>query len=520
MANLGVGVLDVVAAPAGVDVVVDTVEIHDPTDPATHAGALVLGVGIDPASRSAADALAGIAATGAVGLVVKGDPAPLLTASRDTGLALLAIPSEMAWGQLYTLLRTALAAAGQSPDAPTGVALGDLFALANAVAGMVGGPTTIEDARSTVLAYSSLDEPIDDARRDTILGRRIPDEWMERLTRDGVFRRLYASAEPILIDYRDDTPGFANRLAIAVRAGDEVLGSIWVADVGGGFTEAATHALRDAANLAALHLLRTQAAVDLERRQRSDVLRAALEGRAAPEALAAAVALAPGAALTVVAVEMTENPDAAANAVRAERVVSLIGLHCEAYRRSAAAVAIGRVIHVLLPEGPEPDRERLVAFVRDLVARTAEAARTELRAALGSTVAGISELAASHREATRVLRAMREANAPAGAVAGLNEMRSRVLMLELRDLAARQPELREGKVDILVAHDREKQTDYVATLRAYLDHFGDVPTAAASLDVHPNTFRYRFRRLVEVSELDLDDTVERLVAHLQLLLAH
>jgi DNA-binding PucR family transcriptional regulator len=36
--------------------------------------------------------------------------------------------------------------------------------------------------------------------------------------------------------------------------------------------------------------------------------------------------------------------------------------------------------------------------------------------------------------------------------------------------------------------------------------------------VHPNTFRYRLRRLVEVSGIDLDDPVERLVAHLQLTL--
>ncbi len=248
VSNLGVGVLDVVSAPAGVEVTVEQIEIYDTTDPSARPGALVLGVGIDTGSRSAADVLVGLAQAGAVGLVVKGDPAPLLPASRDCSLALLAIPNEMAWGQLHTLLRTALAAAGQSVHATAGVALGDLFALANAVAAMVGGPTTIEDARSTVLAYSSLDEPIDDARRDTILGRRIPDEWMDRLSRDGVFRQLYSSPTPIVIDYHDDIPGFASRLAIAVRAGDEVLGSIWVADAGHGFDDTARQAIRDAAD--------------------------------------------------------------------------------------------------------------------------------------------------------------------------------------------------------------------------------------------------------------------------------
>jgi DNA-binding PucR family transcriptional regulator len=56
----------------------------------------------------------------------------------------------------------------------------------------------------------------------------------------------------------------------------------------------------------------------------------------------------------------------------------------------------------------------------------------------------------------------------------------------------------------------------VETLRAFLDHFGDSTAAAASLDVHPNTFRYRMRRLLEISGLDLDDPVERMVVYLQL----
>ena len=54
------------------------------------------------------------------------------------------------------------------------------------------------------------------------------------------------------------------------------------------------------------------------------------------------------------------------------------------------------------------------------------------------------------------------------------------------------------------------------TLRAYLDCFGDVPRAAERISVHPNTFRYRMRRLVELFDLDLDDPDERMVLELQL----
>ena len=43
-----------------------------------------------------------------------------------------------------------------------------------------------------------------------------------------------------------------------------------------------------------------------------------------------------------------------------------------------------------------------------------------------------------------------------------------------------------------------------------------MPGAAKRVFVHPNTFRYRLRRLTEISGLDLDDPLERLVAELQL----
>ena len=75
------------------------------------------------------------------------------------------------------------------------------------------------------------------------------------------------------------------RVAIAVRAGDEVLGSIWAA-VPGPLSDERTEALRDSAKLVALHLLRVRAGADVHRRLRADLLSSALEGGAgASEAL-------------------------------------------------------------------------------------------------------------------------------------------------------------------------------------------------------------------------------------------
>ena len=89
-----------------------------------------------------------------------------------------------------------------------------------------------------------------------------------------------------------------------------------------------------------------------------------------------------------------------------------------------------------------------------------------------------------------------------------------MILQRLRDAAAHDPGLAAGKVAALAEQDAAKGTAWVQTLRAYFDAFGDMASAAAQVNVHPNTFRYRLRRITEVFGLDLSDPDERLVAEL------
>ncbi len=73
-----------------------------------------------------------------------------------------------------------------------------------------------------------------------------------------------------------------------------------------------------------------------------------------------------------------------------------------------------------------------------------------------------------------------------------------------------------GPLARLLEYDAQHGSALVATLAAWLDAFGDVIAAADSMFVHPNTFRYRLRRLTEVGELDLADPEQRFALMLQL----
>lgn len=514
--NLGGGVVRVIAAPGGLDTAVADVVIHDPSDPPPlQPGDVVLGVGVDASRREGADLVEKACAAGAAAVVLKirpgTEPAAGTIDSASDGrksTSVLAVDRDLSWAQLHGLLRTARMTSGEPPPAGLGsVPVGDLFSLANAVAAMVGGAVTIEDPHSTVLAYSSLEAPIDEARRETILGRRIPEEWMQRLRESGVFRRLWSEDEVVRVDFK--MKGFLPRLVAPVKAGDEVLGTIWVVEGTLPFTEEAEAALHEASRIAALHLIRHRSGEDIDRRRRGELLRDALEGRTPPELLGPELGLTNGALVTVVAFQVEEGAEAE-EAAQAERVAGLIALYCEAYRRQATAVALGSRVYVLLPGDNEPGP--LVKLAADICERTETALDVNLRAGIGRTVKGLARTAEARREADLALLA----GGPAGTVSHIEDVRPRAVLQELVELAAGRRSLMEGRLDIIEEHDRSHGTEYLPTLRAHLDAGGDARLVGELLGVHPNTYRYRLRRLAEISGLDLDDPVERLVTHLQL----
>ena len=115
----------------------------------------------------------------------------------------------------------------------------------------------------------------------------------------------------------------------------------------------------------------------------------------------------------------------------------------------------------------------------------------------------------------RVLRVLREAGRERR-LGRLDELQGEALIMELRDLAAARGDRPTGAVARLVDYDDRHRSNLVATLRAWLDAFGDVVAAADSVFVHQNTFRYRLRRVAEVGRIDLGDPDQRFAAMLQL----
>ncbi|NED90913.1 PucR family transcriptional regulator, partial [Streptomyces sp. SID11233] len=185
----------------------------------------------------------------------RGPRAALLEAAERGRTALLTRRAGQGWTEVLGQLRTALVHSvpdrSGSAAGVDGLRLGDLSGLANTVADLVGGAITIEDPQSRVLAYSRMDHEPDPMRRLTILGQEVPRWRVVQLRESGFFQALWNTDDVVRLPADER---YAERLAVAVRHGSEVLGSIWAAADGRPLAEDAAAALRTAARAAVPHL--------------------------------------------------------------------------------------------------------------------------------------------------------------------------------------------------------------------------------------------------------------------------
>ncbi|WP_105034584.1 PucR family transcriptional regulator [Cryobacterium aureum] len=401
-----------------------------------------------------------------------------------------------------------------------GLPVGDLFALANAIAAMVGGATAIEDLQTRVLAYSTLpDQPIDDTRRDGILGRQVPDlpdndEAYASLFRARGAVRLPGAMTPNLPGEPAVPVGLA-RLAVAVRVGTEPLGSIWVVDASGELDDAAAAELERAADIAALHILRARSAADLARAQRAVLLRRLLDGDADARLVAAQLGLDPAGRYVALAFQPQFGP--AGDELRMNRLVDLVAMACEAHQSGTECVAIGTTVYALFV-GEQLNDAQLIsieAMAARLVARATIAMRIALRASVGSRVTCVDTIARSRRDADLVLLL----TDLAGPVVSARNVGSRLSLLELGQVLRDTPRLFSSQAQAVLDLDARSGTEYALSLRTYLDCGRDSARTAALLSIHQNTLRYRLRRVRDLFSIDLDNADDTLTLWLSLRVA-
>ncbi|HET6735818.1 PucR family transcriptional regulator [Mycobacterium sp.] len=472
-----------------------SVVMHEVADDRTVVGDVLLGIG----ARSVKEAVRWAASAHAVVVLIRGGDDDTTFGGADEGVAVMVVDPAVSWSELAAVIY-GLVMEGRETESGRGPT--DLFALADSLAEAIGGAVIIEDRLSRVLAYSRLHQHADPARVATILERQAPEQLRAFFDARGVYTHLAASDEPLFVT-EDTECGMTGRMVVAVRTGRELMGSVWV-ECGVPLDGSALTALADGARTVALHLLRSRASADLERQVESELVIRLLEGTADAATAASRLGL-PHSLLRVIAVQAFIGTERDASLLLAfERATTGFG-----WSRPGRSALAGNTVYTLLPGEPSAAARK---WVTGLKAALPE--RVTLLAGI-SGAAVVADLVAARQEADECL-ALHEMWPRGATPPAYDESWDDILLQRLRTAArsGRSPD--RGPVAELRRHDLAHATEYVITLRAWLEGQGDPTAAGERLGVHENTIRYRLRKMAEVANLQLDDAKKRLAMMIEL----
>lgn len=504
--------VSLVDAPRGLDLSVGSAALIDSDDVrlglAAAAGSadvfFLLGVADDEAlqwmDRQASE-------RAPVAIFAKEPSDALVARAVAAGSAVVAVDPRARWERLYQLVNHVLEHHGDRAD-PTDDSGTDLFGLAQSLADRIHGMVSIENAQSQVLAYSASNDEADELRRLSILGRAGPPEHLKWIGQWGIFDALRSGDQVVRVAERPEL-GLRPRLAIGIHqppAGGHrppvFAGAIWVQQGSQPLADDAEEMLRGAAVLAARIMSRLAARPSTHARRVQQLLGLTDGEPADVAAIARELGLAADGTAALI------GWDSADTGARPARLADVLALSASAFRRDAQVASRGSRIYVLLPQ----TRTRPVtSWVRGTIDALRTELGVELRAAIAAPVAGLAGVADARTEVDRVLDSA-ERHPVLGQVTSLAEARTTVLLDEIVTLVGADKRL----VDPRIRELRARDPVLAETLRAYLDSFGDVGAAARSLQVHPNTVRYRVRRTEKLLSTSLSDPEVRLLFSLGL----
>ncbi len=332
-----------------------------------------------------------------------------------------------------------------------------------------------------------------------------PPEHLEWIGQWGIFDALQASGDVVRIAERPEL-GLRPRLAVAIhlpatdaRRPPPFAGTIWLQQGSAPLADDAEEVLRGGAVLAARIMSRLSAAPSAHTVHVQSLLGL---GEDSPDIGAIAqelgIAVDGRVALVGFGAEGTSVP------------ANVIALSASAFRADAQVASTGERVYVLLPKVGATSS--LTSWVRGIVAALHRELGLTMRAVIAAPLSGLAAAATARAEVDRVFDSADRHPGAIGQVTSLDEAHTTVLLDEIVAHVAGQNRL----IDPRVRELREQDPMLAETLAAYLDGFGDIAAVAQRLHVHPNTVRYRIRRIEKLLSTSLGDPENRLVLALGL----
>lgn len=370
---------------------------------------------------------------------------------------------------------------------------GDLTALAETLAQLVGQSVSIENERFEALASANI-APVDEARRYTLSEGRTDPRLINALGVAGVLTEIQRTLRPVQIPQMPDVGLEMERILAPVVVHGDIYGYMWIIADDRPLNELDRVAIESGATIAALILLHQEAVQVAEASLKGGLLSQLIQRDVAHEAVLADQSLRYGLDLTadyrMLVLEAGERSSQKHLALyrRMNRLIET--------RDWAAVVGqfAGQIV-VLVQAG---------ADLESVLAAILEQGGSGVRVGVSGLRHGVGQAAVAYQQCLDALH-ITQRMGYAERVARFDDLGylNALYQAGTRSLDANPyaPRLRR----LL----KEQQADLFHTLEVYVDAGGNGVATADRLMIHRSTLNYRLARIAEICEVDLGDPLTR-----------
>ncbi|MGE6258096.1 PucR family transcriptional regulator [Heyndrickxia sporothermodurans] len=389
-----------------------------------------------------------------------------------------------------------------------------LEGLADRIGEILDCPITIEDSNHRIIAYSKHEENVDAARIATIIRRKVPENVIHTLWKNGVMPKLFESDEPVIIPAIEKV-GLGNRIAVSVRKNNEVLGFIWAQTDNKKLGEDKLKLLKEAAKLVKNQLLQHQ----LKKRkveedykeffwklltgnvQRlSDIKRQAdlfgmnLEGKLA---------------IAIIEFDREGNQKIEKHSYYLIETLQQVQVVCRVFDQN-------QLVLLVRFQTEEATFRVLKQFIQSFIEKIKERLKLEhVKGSCGLIYHSPLQIDKSYQEALKVLELKEQFSHDLKDIYSYQELGIYQFINDLYKIRIRD-QYQNLSLERLREYDQKHQSNLLITLKTYLECDNNIQEAAKVLHVHTNTLNYRLKRITEITDIDLKDPNQKITFYLDL----
>jgi DNA-binding PucR family transcriptional regulator len=393
---------------------------------------------------------------------------------------------------------------------------GSLLDLVDKIKDVLNCPVTIEDGNHRLLAYSSHDDQTDSARIATIIKRRVPEKVINRLWKEGIIPKLMQSDEPVYIPEIQDI-GLGNRVAIAIRNQNEILGYMWLVEESGKLSEEQIVLVKKAVQTIKVELRKIQSQKKKREVEYQDFFWQLLTGQFRThdeiEAEFQELGIVPPTKFSILVFKFKEEISSSLE----QRITYFISTIQKI--TIPFFIIIGNEL-ILLSSPPRTQfnestlTEFIIFFIDQMKVRFEV---DEIKGSCGTLYERLDKIETSYQEALKVHSLKEQFSEEMNDIIHYRELgvfRYMDYIIEKNKLDAYQ----HPAIKKLEAYDLLNKTNLLETLEIFIRHDSNVNDAAKKLHVHTNTLVYRLKRISELGNINLKNINEKMSLYVELLM--